>query len=191
MSRRAVSLIEMLVVISVSAVLMGVATTMLFTLMQATRNGSNHVSQAATVARLADQFRSDVHAALPSVATDAPAKDQWQFALATDTAVIYKALPGEIQRHEQVAGKLIRQESYLLPADTTAEIAIRADAAPPMASLIVSPSGPNAPAGREIRVDAALGIDHRFIRPLDEKEKPLDEKEKPAAGENKPAEEKP
>ena len=161
MSRRAFSLIEMLVVIAVSGVLMSVALTTLYTLMQAESSGRDHVSQAATVARLADQFRSDVHAALRPIVSEAQAKDQWQFALAKDTAVTYKAFPGEVQRHEQVAGKLVRQESYLLPDDSTA------DAVPVMAGLVISPPRSASAAGREIRVDAALGIDHRFAKPLE------------------------
>jgi prepilin-type N-terminal cleavage/methylation domain-containing protein len=164
MSRRAVSLIEMLVVIAVSGVVMGLAVTTLGTLMQAEQSGRNHVSHAAVLAQLADQFRADVHAAVHPIAVEAPAKDQWKLTLPKNTVVTYAALPDEIQRREQVDGKLVRRESYLLPAGSTAEIVLRADLAPAIASLVVSPPRATSPAGRELRVDAAWGVDHRFVK---------------------------
>jgi prepilin-type N-terminal cleavage/methylation domain-containing protein len=167
MSRRAVSLIEMLVVIAVSTVLMTVAVTTLHTLMQAEHNGRNHAGQAATLARLADQFRSDAHAALRPIAADGEAGDQWQFALANRAEVTYEALPGEIQRRERIAGKLVRQESYVLPAGSTAKITTRVDLAPVMASLVITVPAEAPPIEREIRIDAALGIDHRFTKSPD------------------------
>ena len=60
----------MLVVIAVSTVLMGVAVSVLHMLMRAEHGGRRHVSRATTVARLADQFRSDVHAALRPMAAE-------------------------------------------------------------------------------------------------------------------------
>ena len=164
MLRRGVSLIEMLVVIAVSTVLLGVAVSVLNLLMRAERSGREHVNRTATVARLADQFRSDVRAALRPIAADGTAKNQWQFVLTTDRAVTYRALPKEIERREQIGGKLVRQESYVLPADCSAEIIVHTDSAPATASLVIAPSGLASSARREIRMDATLGADHRFAK---------------------------
>ncbi len=94
--------------------------------------------------------------------TEGAEKNQWQFALAGDRAVTYRVLPGEVERSEQVAGKPTRQESYALPAESAAEIVIRTEPAPTVATLIITLPGPASATGREIRIDAVLGKDHRF-----------------------------
>jgi hypothetical protein len=55
----------------------------------------------------------------------------------------------------------------VLPVGSTAEIAIRADRAPAMASLVITSPPPAPPTSREICIDAALGIDHRFTKSPD------------------------
>jgi prepilin-type N-terminal cleavage/methylation domain-containing protein len=165
MRRRGYTLIEMLVVITVSTVMMGIAVQVLYLLARLEYGGREHVSRATIVARLADQFRSDVHAALRPIPTEAAEKNQWQFALAGDRAVTYRALPGEVERREQVAGKPVRQESYALPADSAADIVIHTDPAPAMASLVITLPGTASAAGQDIRIDAVLSRDHRFAKP--------------------------
>lgn len=164
MQRRGYTLIEMLVVVTVSAVLMGVAVQVLYLLARLERGGRESVGRATIVARLADQFRSDVHAALRSMPAAGAEKSQWRFALAGDSAVAYRALPGEVERREQVAGKPARQESYALPAESVAEIVIRTEPAPTVASLVITLPGPASAMGREIRIDAVLSKDHRFAK---------------------------
>jgi prepilin-type N-terminal cleavage/methylation domain-containing protein len=164
MSRRGWTLLELLVVIAVSTVLMGIAVTTLCTLTQAEYNGRGHISRTTTVARLAEQFRRDVRAALRPVAVEGEPKDQWQFALPGDRAVTYHALPGEVERRESLGGKPVRRESYVLPADCSAEIVLPTDAAPATATLVIASRGPASAAGHDIRIEAALGIDHRFAK---------------------------
>ena len=163
MSRRGYTLIEVLAVIAVSTVLMGIAIEVLYLLSRAESGGRKHAGQAAIVARLADQFRGDVHAALHPTAAENAEKNQWQFTLADRTAT-YRALPGEVQRYEQIAGKTTRRESYVLPADSTAEILVRADPAPATASLVITLPGPASEIGRDIRIDAVFSRDHRFAK---------------------------
>jgi len=165
MPRRGYTLVEMLVVITISTVMLGVAVQVLYLLARLERGGREHVNRATIVARLADQFRSDVHAALRPMPTDGAEKNQWQFALAGDRTVTYRALPGEVERREQIAGEPARQESYVLPADAAAEIAIRTDPAPAIASLVITLPGPAAATGPEIRIEAVLSRDHRFVKP--------------------------
>jgi type II secretory pathway component PulJ len=164
MSRRGISLIEMLVAITVSTALMGLAVSTLYMLMRVGQNGRDHVGQAMIVPRLADQFRSDVHAALRPITADGSSKNQWRFALPKDCTVTYQVLPGEMERRQQVAGKLVRQESYVLPAHGSAEIVLRTDSTPATASLVITSPGPGSSPGREIRIDAALGTDYRFTK---------------------------
>jgi prepilin-type N-terminal cleavage/methylation domain-containing protein len=165
MPRRAVTLIEMLVVIAVSTVLMGVAIGLLPLLRQAENSGRDHIDRTAAASRLADQFRRDIHAALRPVANEGGPKNQWHFALGADRTVAYRVLPGEVERVEQLAGKPVRRESYTLPPDCTVKIVLPGGAAPAMATLSVASSGPSSQAGCEMRVEALLGMDHRFVKP--------------------------
>lgn len=162
MPRRGYTLVEMLVVISVSTVLLGAAVSMLYVLLRAEHGGREHANRATIVARLADQFRTDIHAARRPIPGDGADKDQRRFALKDDAVLIYRALPGEVERREEIAGKLVRQESYALPAGSSAEIVVRTDPAPVMAGLVITLPGPAPVTDREIRIDAVLGRDHRF-----------------------------
>ena len=76
----------------------------------------------------------------------------------------YRALPGEVRRDERMAGKLVRQESYVLPGGCSAAITVRSEATPAVASLVIADQGTPSAAGREMRVTAVLGKDHRFTK---------------------------
>jgi len=162
MPRHGYALVELLAVIAIGAVLMGAAIEVLYLLSRAERGGRSRAGQAMIVARLADQFRSDVHAARPPAALASEEKNPWQFTLSNDRVAVYRALPGEIQRIEQVRGRPVRQESYALPEGSTVEIAVRAEPAPAMAGLVITLPGPGSELGRDIRVEAAFGRDRRF-----------------------------
>ncbi len=164
MLRRGFSLIEMLVVIAVSTVLMGVAIGTLGLLFRAEGSGRDHAGQAAHTARLADQFRSDVHAAIRPITAEGGPTGQWQLALPNDCTVTYRAAPGEMERRQEVGGKLLRRECYVIAAKDAAEIAFHADSSPPTATLVIRSPATSTAAAREIRIDAVLAKDHRFTK---------------------------
>ena len=70
--RRGYTLIEMIVVMTAGTVLMGIAVTLLCALLRAEGTGRALVERSASLGRLADQFRRDVHAA------DQAAKGIWR-----------------------------------------------------------------------------------------------------------------
>ena len=112
--RRGYSLIEMIVVMTVGATLMGIAVTLLGVLLQAERDGRTHIGQNASLNRLADQFRRDVHAAaanLPPRRTtpeSPPGGSIWP----AGHSVWYVAGRDEIVREERIGRTILRQESY-------------------------------------------------------------------------------
>ena len=65
MKRRAFTLIEMVVVITVSSALMGVAIVMLVALLKSEGSSRRHLEFCNILNRLDEQFRADVHAAAP------------------------------------------------------------------------------------------------------------------------------
>src|SRR5262245_32588554 len=62
-NRRGVSLIEMIVVISISSVIIGVCSTTMHLLLRSEREQSREVRTTVAISRLSQVFREDVHAA--------------------------------------------------------------------------------------------------------------------------------
>jgi prepilin-type N-terminal cleavage/methylation domain-containing protein len=160
MLRRGYSLIEIIVVLTIGTVVVGIGVGMLHLLLRTEQSGRDRVPQARAVARLAEQFRSDAAAAMRQASGSPPG--EWRFVLPENRLVTYRALPGEVQWDERLAGKLLRRESYLLPGGSSAAISVQGKAAPAMASLVIVNDGPPPAAGHEMRVIAVLGKDHRF-----------------------------
>ena len=78
--RRGVSLIEILVLMTIGSTLMGIAVGSLHLLLKMDRNTRQRRQLQASEARLADQFRRDVHAALRMKPGEAPEQSRpiWQ-----------------------------------------------------------------------------------------------------------------
>jgi prepilin-type N-terminal cleavage/methylation domain-containing protein len=165
MNRRpAFSLIEMIAVMSVAAVMLGVAATLLYGLLQTEGSGREHVCQSGVLGHLADQFRCDVHEARTvAVAADGESR---QFELAPGRTVSYHCQPGTLTRTEQVDGTVERRESFTLRPGSTATIQIPTDTKPAIVSLRIVPAAePSGQSARRIiRIDAVLARDHRFTR---------------------------
>ena len=164
MSRRGFTLIEMLAAITVGSVMLGIGVGILHVLLRAEGTGRERVHQTQVLSRLAEQFRSDVGAAVRQIPAQGDRPKQWQFALADNRTVTYRALPGEVRRDERTADKLVRQESYALPEGYTAVISVEREAKPAVASLVIAREPTPLAAGREMRVAARLGKDHRFTK---------------------------
>ena len=147
---------------SYSSVVVGISVGMLHALMRTEATGRDRVPQARVLARLAEQFRSDVGAAVRQV--PGTRQGEWQFVLPGDRLITYRALPGEIEWRERRAGKRVRQESYVLPSGCLAAITVRSKAKPAVLSLVIAQNGTPLTAGREIQVTAVLGKDHRFTK---------------------------
>jgi prepilin-type N-terminal cleavage/methylation domain-containing protein len=164
--RRGYSLIEMVVVMTVGATMLGIAVTLLGALMQAERTGRAHIGQNGVFNRLADQFRRDVHAADgPVVAAKSKAgQPAWRFDMVKGRSVWY--IPGdeEIVREERIGHILVRRESCSLPEDCCATITTDAKASPPIVRLTIAPTDASLRPGHEIRIDAVPGRDHRFVK---------------------------
>ncbi len=175
--RRGFSLIEMLAALTVGSVLMGIAVSILAMLMRIERGGREQLHQDMVTARLARQFRDDVHAATRLAPAEAGGKGSWQLVLAPDHTVTYRALPEVVERDEAEAGKPARHESYTLPAGWSARLIAPAGAGPPLASLdvgvvppsvdvgvavVLPPRGDSTTVAPTVRIEALVGRDHRF-----------------------------
>jgi prepilin-type N-terminal cleavage/methylation domain-containing protein len=155
--RRGYSLIELVVVMTIATVIVGLAAAMLHLLLRTERNGRQQMHRSAALARLADQFRTDVHAAARQPVPDDANPSCWTFEMEAGRNVQYRAQAGQIERVETLGGQIERRESYALPPDATVLIATPVNSKLAVATLIV-----REPPNREIRIAAALGKDHRF-----------------------------
>lgn len=161
--RRAFTLIEMIIAISVAAALTGIAVSLLLVLFRAEQSGRAHMAQAGSLQQLADQFRRDVHAAA-DVTVNVKEPQGWQFDLTGNGVVQYTAGAGSISREEKVKSKDVRRESYTLPKGSAAAVTVDRTANPPLVSLTIEPKDASLRPGHTFRVDAVLGRDLRFTQ---------------------------
>ena len=160
--RRAFTLIEMIVAISVGAVLMGIAMSLLVVLLGAERSGRAHVERSETLQRLADQFRRDVHAAVGEVVVKGEKGQEWQMELTGNCIVRYTVAADGVSREERMESRDVRRESYALQKDSTVAIAVDRATSPSVVTLTIEPKDASSRPGHEIRIDAVLGRDRRF-----------------------------
>jgi len=163
------TLIEMLVTIAGAGVVLATATGLLYSMAKIDRRTRDHAAAQQALRRLAADFCGDAHAAVKFAAAEAGAGGKkvpaWEFQMSeAERKVRYQAGARGLVREEQVGGKVVRREAYRLPEGCAASIAL--EGGPPVATLRVSPSGPDAAlsGGPPFRVDAALASDHRFAR---------------------------
>ena len=160
--RRAFTLIEMLVTISVAAVLTGIAVSLLLVLFRAEQGGRAHVAQSR-VARAAGR-------PVPPRRSRRRRRDcrtgkigkSGGSSLTGDGIVQYAIGAGERFARGADGSKDVRRESYALPKDSTAAIAVDRATNPPVVSLTIVPNDASLRPGHEFRIDAVLGRDLRF-----------------------------
>ncbi len=161
--RRGVFLIELMVVMVCSVVVLTTAAWVLCALMGASSAVQRECGQTATVARLAEQFRRDAHAAAKLTPPTADGQ-AWTFELGPKQSVEYVISDNELVRRQRSAGKVQGRESFRLPEDTVTEIELLSGESPAAARLSILPAPERAPGPRPIcvTVNAVLARDHRF-----------------------------
>ncbi len=158
--RRGVMLIECLVLISVLAVVLGVAGLTVRLLLKLDRAGRAAADQAADILRLGDDFRADAHAAAPAPGV---VEGRLTLTLGEGKTVEYASEPARFVRTVREGGKVRRVEAYRRPGRSTLRFEIDPPGPRPFATLIVDrdPSTAPDPLYRDCRVEAELGKDRR------------------------------
>lgn len=178
------SLVEVVAVLGVSTVVAGMAVWLVHVSMQKSRDGQKHLAVHNTVARLADTFRGDVHAAVAiaeektNKQSDVAAGSTWLISLACGGAVRYRLEPGRLVRYEfasppakdKNSQKPLNQDSFKLPANCIISIELDPPSQPRIATLFITPpdTGTDSrPAAKgpyidRQRIDAAMSSDTRF-----------------------------
>ena len=161
--RRGVFIIEMAAVMACSAVVLATATWVLCALLHTSSAVQRQCRQTATVARLAEQFRLDAHAAV-KLTPPAAERSAWIFELGPRRSVEYLPSGDELLRCERSAGQVSGRQSFRLPRDTSTNIELLAGKQAATARLSIWPdsSRTNGPRPCCITVEAVLAKDHRF-----------------------------
>jgi prepilin-type N-terminal cleavage/methylation domain-containing protein len=126
-NRRGVTLIEMLVVMTVLAVLLGLCALTIQLLLRVGSDAQSRRSAASALGRLSAQFREDVHAC-----DGAEVRHTAGLRLSRDRGVVitYEARDGRVDRVEAIAGQARRHESYDLGRGAAAAFERRDDDGP-------------------------------------------------------------
>ncbi len=183
------SLIELTAVLGICSVLAGISVWLVHMSMQKTRDGQRHLASRKAVARLAETFRSDVHAAV-SIAKDPAEKNAdaqngstWNLLLGSGNVVRYRLESGRLVRDEfrptsfanftQITAAA--HETFDLSPTAEISISLEPPSSPRKASLLITATKANVASDKQnhrptpgrtavlsVRIDAAMSIDHRF-----------------------------
>jgi type II secretory pathway pseudopilin PulG len=162
------TLIELIAIIGVVSAIVGVAVTSLHMILEAEGASRERLQTRAAMTQLARQFRSDAHAAVSLAAVEeenASNAPSWQLELGPEHTVRYRLEDERLLRTETVSGNVRNRETFVLPEGSTASITLLPSEESKMVAIHVSP-GPQAGAGsKAVRIEAWLGMDHRFSTP--------------------------
>jgi prepilin-type N-terminal cleavage/methylation domain-containing protein len=184
-SRRGFSLPEVLIAMTIGAVVFGLSVELLSVAMHADSASGQIAYGNQSIDRLAEQFRDDVRLATAIHATaDAKqtakqidAKKGWTLELPNGRNIEYSQKGDTLTRTESMGKKISARDAFALGDGVTARVELQVDAHPALAALILEhgPSHPNADSpiriANKLRVAAPIGWDRRFASLADRSQK--------------------
>lgn len=177
MSRRGASLVELMIVMSLSSVVLIIGGQVIQTLLRSERNGATSLVESRSRSRLNRDFRRDVRAAqaLSPIVVDDGDRTVCELQLEHNRRVIYRRTDqATLARIEMLDGTVQSRDDYAVaPGETT----VVSSSETPLLVLThrwfpVTNSGAVAASGaeHEIRIVAALGRDERLKQAFTRKE---------------------
>jgi type II secretory pathway component PulJ len=164
------TLIEVIVASTLASAIFGIAVELLSVTMHSTESGRDRVVSTAVMTRLAEQFRSDVHAAA-NVSVDRAAGGQarWTLKLADDLRIEYEADEDVLKRIEYRGDKVQVRDAFAMPQGADPRLELQPEKNPTQASLSVRRSADATvdAAGYILRIEARLDRDSRFAKATD------------------------
>jgi type II secretory pathway component PulJ len=137
--RRGVTLIEMIVVMSGVAAMLGLTVLMLQLLLKLDGASRARLDSAGMLARLGEQFRSDVHGAATAKLLEQPSRPAGlRIEPEPDRAIEYQVKgQGKVFRQESTKGKVVRSENYEITRGGRVELALKQEGGRRFATLTV------------------------------------------------------
>jgi type II secretory pathway component PulJ len=139
LGRRGVTLIEVIVLMTGVAAMLGLTVLMLQLLLKLDGDSRARFDRAGTLARLAEQFRRDVHAAAAARLVEEPSRPAvLRIEQEPGRAIDYQVKgQSKVVRVESLRGKQVRTESYEVAQGGPIELALKQDGGHQFATLIV------------------------------------------------------
>jgi len=170
-NRRGYALIEMAATMAVGSLMVGVAVSVLYLLLDVERDARDGLRLRGELGRLGRQFRDDVHAAVdfrPVTPADAEASPpSWELRLEGDRVIRYGRSEEALWRRVIAAGEAVAGESFALPPAAAVAIELLEDESIRRLRLRIGPgeASGDGPGLRVSYIDAVLAHDHRFALP--------------------------
>jgi hypothetical protein len=166
--RPGVSLVELLVVMSLSTIFLTTSAVVLHRLMQSQGKTRDFFAASRNGLRLADQFRSDVHRARSATTDNLPAGVILRLQLSAAQAAEYQHLAGVVRRTLLENDQTVSREEFVFPAASRVEV--RQAQTPRLLSLSIihTPGDEEGPAQQSfatavhLLVEAQPGRDRRY-----------------------------
>ena len=147
--RRGISLIETVVLMTGVAAMLGLTVLMLQLLLKLDGDSRARFDSAGMLARLAEQFRRDVHGASAARLVEQPSRPALlRIEPGPDRTIEYQVKgQSKILRVESMKGKPVRSESYEIARGGPIELALKQEGGRRFATLTVDRQGFNNPHG--------------------------------------------
>lgn len=158
-TRRGYTLIEMLTVIMLLSSLLGIGSVLIHRMVRAERAGREALAESAMLARLADEFRRDAHRARS--ATLDP--DGLTLTLPDDARIEYRIDEGaaQVRRHVTGADGTVGETTFRPGRHGLPRLDLIEDEGGTTVAVLAI-GDPDRVSAAEVRVEAVVGLDHRF-----------------------------
>jgi hypothetical protein len=140
--RRGITIIEVLIVVTTATMLISLCAVSIQLLMRLNGDGLARYGAAVALERLSRQIRDDAHSSESGrlggdqKADGKPAS--LRLNLTPDRWVAYQSEEGAVVRTESAAGKVVRRESYSLPAGGAAQFFLREEGPSRLVTVVVT-----------------------------------------------------
>ena len=160
------TLLEAIAALTIGSTVFGIAVQLLSLTMHAAEGARDRVASAGAVARLAERFRADIHAAREIVVPQS--KDnvaRWTVKLSANERIEYEMRDGSLQWTKYVGGAVKARDTFALPQDTAPRLELEPKENPVIVSLLLKRGAEMGDESAEhaIRIDARIGRDRRFV----------------------------
>jgi type II secretory pathway pseudopilin PulG len=178
-SRRAISLVELLVVISTSTVILTMSAVLIRRAMHAQSRARDFYNVERTALRLSEQFRRDVHHATSAtaLAENRPDAIFLRLQLAGGQAIEYGRRNGALTRTVLQSDRVLSRDAFAFPPDT--DVTLSEQRSPRRLVLSITAVPVDTPENRRklaaavhaqrvsLHVEAVLARDSRFVSAAD------------------------
>lgn len=163
-TRRGVSLVELLVVMSACSALLTISAVLLHRMMHSQTKTRAFFAVQRSGLRLAEQFRSDVHRAASATTDDLPDQVVLRLQLTASQQVEYRYAAGIVQRTLLEGDKTVGREEFVFPPSSEMTVSKQDSPSLIVLSVTSTPGDPGGPAQQSFATPVHLRVEARPSR---------------------------